>query len=62
MCIRDREYPQLLGTYSDHRAVEEQARKQFFREIEQVIETFGGTITLSDTLDLQLARKPLEGG
>ena len=56
------EYPQLLGTYSDHRAVEEQARKQFFREIEQVIETFGGTITLSDTLDLQLARKPLEGG
>ena len=52
------EYPKLLNTYSDHRAVEEGARRLFFREIERAIQAFGGTITLSDTLDLQLARKP----
>lgn len=52
------EYVQLLGTYSDHIAIEEKTRGKFFQEIERAIERMGGVITLFDTLDLQLARKP----
>ena len=52
------EYTALLGTYSDHRILEEETRKAFFAEIEQVINQLGGQITLYDTIDLQLARKP----
>ncbi len=52
------QYVRLLGTYSDHIAIEEQTRGRFFREIEQAIERLGGTITIFDTIDLQLARKP----
>lgn len=52
------EYVQLLGTYSDHIAIEERTRGKFFLEIEQAINRMGGVITLFDTLDLQLARKP----
>ena len=33
--------------------------KAFFAEIEQVINQFGGQIKIYDTIDLQLARKPL---
>lgn len=52
------EYVQLLGTYSDHIAIEEKTRGRFFREIEGAINDLGGTITIYDTIDLQLARKP----
>ena len=52
------EYVQLLGTYSDHIAIEEKTRDRFFREIEQAINDLGGVITIYDTIDLQLARKP----
>lgn len=52
------EYVQLLGTYSDHIAIEEKTRGQFFREIEAAINRLGGVITVFDTIDLQLARKP----
>lgn len=52
------EYPQLLGTYSDHIAIEEKTRMRFFDEIRQAINNHGGVITLYDTIDLQLARKP----
>lgn len=52
------EYVQLLGTYSDHIAIEEETRKRFFAQIEEAIEALGGQITLYDTMDLQLARKP----
>ena len=48
----------LLGTYSDHIAIEEGLRREFFAGIEQAIERHGGTITIYDTIDLQLARKP----
>ena len=53
-----REYIGLLGTYSDHIALEEHIRKDFFSDIENTIEKFGGKITIYDTIDLQLARKP----
>ena len=51
------EYVQLLGTYSDHIAIEESVRSRFFSSIEDAINRHGRTITLYDTLDLQLARK-----
>lgn len=53
-----KEYVELLGTYSDHIAIEESIRTPFFAEIEAAIEEFGGNITIYDTIDLQLARKP----
>ncbi len=53
-----KEYSSLLGTYSDHIAVEEAIRVEFFAKIEEAINHFGGTITIYDTIDLQLARKP----
>ncbi len=52
------QYVDLLGTYSDHIAIEENTRRKFFAEIEAAINRMGGVITLYDTLDLQLARKP----
>ena len=53
-----REYRMLLSTYSDHIAMEESVRERFFDAVEEAITRFGGSITLADTIDLQLARKP----
>lgn len=53
-----KEYSALLGTYSDHIAIDEEIRSEFFTEIEKAINRHGGTITIYDTIDLQLARKP----
>ncbi|MEG2634061.1 MAG: class I SAM-dependent methyltransferase [Oscillospiraceae bacterium] len=53
-----KEYITLLGTYSDHIAIEEKTRMKFFSEIERVINDFGDQITIYDTIDLELARKP----
>ena len=53
-----KEYIELLGTYSDHIAIEETIRTEFFSKIEETINQFGGSFTLYDTIDLQLARKP----
>lgn len=53
-----KEYTSLLATYSDHIAIEEHTRKRFFSEIEIAIDNLGGHITIYDTIDLQLARKP----
>jgi len=53
-----KEYVKLLGTYSDHIAIEETIRRKFFSKIEEAINRHGGTITIYDTIDLQLARKP----
>lgn len=52
------QYVELLGTYSDHIAIEEKTRGKFFAEIEAAINRMGGVITIFDTIDLQLARKP----
>lgn len=51
------EYIQLLGTYSDHIVIEKPIRTNFFSKIEEAINKHGGTITVYDTIDLQLARK-----
>ena len=52
------DYCTLLGTYSDHIVIEESIRKEFFSKIEDAINNFGGSFTVYDTIDLQLARKP----
>lgn len=52
------EYTQLLGTYSDHIALGEAVMNEFFARIREEIGRFGGEITIYDTIDLQLARKP----
>ena len=52
-----KEYVALLGTYSDHIAIEEKIRTEFFSKIAEAINNHGGVITLYDTIDLQLARK-----
>lgn len=51
-------YCSLLGTYSDHLAIEETRRREFFSKLRQIIEDHGDQITVYDTIDLQLARKP----
>lgn len=51
------EYIALLNTYSDHRALEEGKRREFFDLIKSEINRFGGVITVYDTIDLELARK-----
>ena len=53
-----KEYRMLLGTYSDHIAMEETLRTEFYSKIEEAINRYGGEITIYDTIDLQLARKP----
>lgn len=53
-----KEYRTLLGTYSDHIVIEGSIREVFFSKIEDAINRYGGSITLFDTIDLQLARKP----
>ena len=52
-----KEYIMLLGTYSDHIAIEETIRNEFLSKIEDAINQHGGEITIFDTIDLQLARK-----
>lgn len=52
-----KEYIMLLGTYSDHIAIEEKIRVEFFSKIEEAINQHGGEITIYDTIDLQLAKK-----
>ena len=52
-----KEYIKLLGTYSDHIAIEETIQKEFFSKIEEAINRHSGKITIYDTIDLQLARK-----
>ncbi len=54
-----KEYIELLGTYSDHIAIEETIRNKFFEAIEKAINNHGGTITIYDTMDLELGRKEL---
>ena len=52
------DYVGLLGTYSDHLALEEQQRAAFFSAMEETICAHGDRLILLDTMDLQLAYKP----
>ena len=50
-------YCALLGTYSDHLAMDAPLRQAFFSEIRAAILSFGGFVTIRDTMDLELARR-----
>ena len=52
------QYMELLNTYSDHRAMQEEVRVTLEKELSDVINHFGGKIDIQDTIDLYLARKP----
>lgn len=52
------EYISLIATQSDHIVLEESKRDRFYSGIKDAIDSHGGTISLYDTIDLQLARKP----
>lgn len=51
-------YVQLLNTYSDHRTAAPEVKAVFESEIRRVIRRYGDRITISDAVDLYLARKP----
>ncbi len=53
------DYVALLGTYSDHIAMDAGLRAEFYEKVAEAIDGHGGIMELYDTLDLQLARKPL---
>lgn len=53
-----KEYTPLLNTYSDHIAIEYDTRMRFYAEIEDAINSLGGQISVFDTIDMELARKP----
>ena len=44
--------------YSDHIAIEKNIRERFFDAIEAAINRHGGSVSVFDTIDLQLAGKP----
>jgi SAM-dependent methyltransferase len=51
------DYISLLNTYSDHRAMPVEVRKSLEQGILSVIEEYGGTLNVYDTMDLYLAQK-----
>ena len=51
-------YVALLNTYSDHRAMEPQAKQGLEQEILEAIRSEGGGLKIYDTMDLYLAYKP----
>jgi len=51
------EYMALLNTYSDHRAMETEPRKALEAGLTDLINQYGGTIEIEDTMDLYLAKK-----
>lgn len=52
------EYTSLISVYSDHIVLEESKKAGFYNGIKAAIESHGGIITLFDTIELNLARKP----
>lgn len=52
-----KDYTALLSTYSDHKAMPEESRIPFLKEIADTIEHCGGEFTLSDTMLLCMGRK-----
>jgi ubiquinone/menaquinone biosynthesis C-methylase UbiE len=52
------EYTQLMNTYSDHTRLPDIIKNEFFSKVGDVIIYHGNRITIYDTVDLQLARKP----
>ena len=52
------EFLAYLATDEDHLQMSETKREAFFNEIRKTLEHYGGKVTLYDTIDLQIAKKP----
>lgn len=52
------EYMALLRTYPNHMEVKDEDRNLLFKGIHDVINHYGGIITVYYTMDLELARRP----
>ena len=52
------EFLAYLATDADHLLLSETKREAFFNEIRKTMTRYGGKITMYDTVDLQIARKP----
>ena len=52
------EFLAYLATDEDHLQMSETKRTAFFNEIRKTLEHYGGKVTLYDTIDLQIAKKP----
>jgi protein-L-isoaspartate O-methyltransferase len=51
------EHVRLLGTYSDHQMLPEDARARLFHDLEQLVNEFGGSVTREFATLLQIAQK-----
>jgi trans-aconitate methyltransferase len=56
--LKVNEYISLLNTYSDHRAMDNDAKTRLENDISDAIKKFGGKIDIHDTMDLYLGTKP----
>ncbi|WP_242854418.1 class I SAM-dependent methyltransferase [Oxobacter pfennigii] len=56
--LNTEQYISLLNTYSDHRALQDDIIRRLLNEISIAIDKYNGRITIYDTIDLYLARKP----
>ncbi|MBQ3490830.1 MAG: class I SAM-dependent methyltransferase [Clostridia bacterium] len=52
------EFLDYLATDADHLEMSETKRTAFFNEIRKTLVRYGGSVTLYDTIDLQIAKKP----
>ena len=53
-----KDYTTLISTFSDHKAMPDESRIPFLKEIADTIDRCGGKYTLSDTMFLCMGRKP----
>lgn len=57
LIYRSDEYINRLAIESDKIALESHVRNQFLKDIKDVVDEYGGKITIRDMIDLNLARK-----
>ena len=55
--LTSQEYIALINTYSDHRALPDNIKQNFEKEMLTAVNTLGGKINIYDTIDLYLAKK-----
>lgn len=53
-----KDYASLISTFSDHKAMPDEYRIPFLKDITDTIDRCGGKFTLSDTMFLCMGRKP----
>ena len=54
--LTTQQYIALMNTYSDHRALPDDIRLKFEKEMTSAVDSLGGNINIYDTIDLYLAK------